>query len=442
MQTYDKIIRNGLIVNSDGIKKCDIAISEGKIIEIAEKIDGNAPYEIDATGLHILPGLIDSHVHFNEPGRDEWEGLATGSAGLAAGGATTFFDMPLNSTPPTINGEAFDAKTKLAEEKSVVNYRLWGGMVPENLDQLEELHNKGVIGFKSYMSKSGIEDFGYLEDVTLFKGMQKIKELGSILAVHAESDIITGQIAEYMKENGKVSIRDYVNSRPILSEMEAVSRVLAYAESTGCKTHIVHASSGEVVNIVADAKKRGIDVTVETCPHYLSLTVSDFEKLGPIAKCAPPLRDEENVEGLWQLLKDGEIDVVGSDHSPSPLSLKEGKGIFEAWGGIPGAQSTLNVLLEEGYHKREVPLEKIVQVSAENPAKRFGLYPAKGKIATGSDADLAIVNLNESFTLQASDLRYKHKYSPYVGKTFRGKVQYTLCNGVVVFEDEKTVVDE
>ncbi|MGG3799138.1 allantoinase [Metabacillus fastidiosus] len=441
MQTYDKIIRNGSIVNAEGIKKGDIAIKDGKIVEIAEKINGSAAEEIDATGLHVLPGLVDTHVHFNEPGRAEWEGLATGSASLAAGGVTTFFDMPLNSTPPTIDGEAFDAKAALAEEKSVVDYRLWGGMVPENLDKLEELHNKGVIGFKAFMSNSGIADFGYAEDVTLFKGMQVIKGLDSILAVHAESDIITGQLANYMKENGQVSARDYVNSRPILSEMEAVSRILAYAEATGCKLHVVHASSGEVVQIIADAKKRGIDVTVETCPHYLSLTVSDLEKLGPIAKCAPPLRDEEHVESLWQLLKDGEIDVIGSDHSPSPLDFKEGKGIFEAWGGISGAQTTLNVLLEEGYWKREVSLEKIVQVAAENPAKRFGLYPAKGTIAAGSDADLAIVNLEESFTLQAEDLRYRHKYSPYVGRTFRGKVQYTVSNGEVVFADNKVVTE-
>lgn len=437
MSGYDKIIRNGLIVNADGIQKGDIAIKAGKIVEIAEEIRVTAPEEINVDGLQVLPGLMDTHVHFNEPGRGEWEGLETGSQSLAAGGVTTFFDMPLNSTPPTTTSVAFDLKKKAADEKSIVDYRLWGGMVPENLDELDELHKRGVIGFKAFMSNSGIEDFGHSEDVTLFQGMLRIAGLGSILAVHAESNIITQQLANHMKKNGRLTVRDYCDSRPVLSEMEAVSRILAYAEATKCRLHIVHASSGEVVSLIADAKKRGIDVTVETCPHYLSLTVRDFEKLGPVAKCAPPLRDEEHVESLWNLLKAGEIDIIGSDHSPSPIHFKEGKEIFEAWGGISGAQSTLNVLLEEGYWKRGVSLEKIVQVACLNPARRFGLDRTKGSISIGKDADLAIIDLKQSFTLKESDLRYRHKYSPYVGRTFRGKVMVTISNGDIVFEEQK-----
>ncbi|WP_121611096.1 allantoinase [Mesobacillus foraminis] len=437
MSGYDKIIRNGLIVSEDGIRKSDIGIRDGTIAEIADGIVGTAAEEINAEGLHILPGLIDTHVHFNEPGRGEWEGLETGSQSLAAGGVTTFFDMPLNSTPPTTTPAAFDLKKNAADRKSIIDYRLWGGMVPENLDELEELHKRGVIGFKAFMSNSGIEDFGYSEDVTLFQGMQQIARLGSILAVHAESNLITQQLSDHMKQNGRLNVRDYCDSRPVLSEMEAVSRILAYAEAAKCRLHIVHASSGEVVSLISDAKKRGIDVTVETCPHYLSLTVSDFEELGPIAKCAPPLREQEHVDALWNLVKLGEVDIIGSDHSPSPFHFKKGKGIFEAWGGISGAQSTLNVLLEEGYWKRGVPLESIIQAACVNPARRFGLDETKGSISIGKDADLAIIDLKQSFTLKESDLRYRHKYSPYVGRTFRGKVLLTISNGNIVFGEKK-----
>ncbi len=444
MTSYDLIIRNGNIVSADSVQLGDIAIKDGKIQEVAygRKIDGDALKEINAEGLHVFPGLIDSHVHFNEPGRAEWEGLETGSKSLAAGGATTFFDMPLNSTPPTINAENLALKKALADQKAVVNPRFWGGLVPENIKDLKGLHDNGVIGFKAFMSPSGIADFNHSDDETIFKGMKEIASFGSILAVHAESTVICEQLAEEKISQGKTSARDYVESRPIISEIEAVRRIISYSEATGCKLHVVHASSRKVVKIIEEAKQRGVNVTVETCPHYLALTVKDLEEKGGLAKCAPPLRDEDEVEELWAALANGEIDVIGSDHSPAPASMKTiTDNFFEGWGGISGAQSTLNILLTEGYYKRNLPLEKIVKLTAENPAKRFGLS-SKGKIATGYDADLAIVDLNESFTLHNEDLYYRHKHSPYVGMTFKGKVKNTLVNGEVVFENGKIIVDK
>ncbi|AMW98957.1 allantoinase [Rummeliibacillus stabekisii] len=444
MTSYDLIIRNGNIVSADSVQLGDIAIKDGKIQEVAygRKIDGDALKEINAEGLHVFPGLIDSHVHFNEPGRAEWEGLETGSKSLAAGGATTFFDMPLNSTPPTINAENLALKKALADQKAVVNPRFWGGLVPENIKDLKGLHDNGVIGFKAFMSPSGIADFNHSDDETIFKGMKEIASFGSILAVHAESTVICEQLAEEKISQGKTSARDYVESRPIISEIEAVRRIISYSEATGCKLHVVHASSRKVVKIIEEAKQRGVNVTVETCPHYLALTVKDLEEKGGLAKCAPPLRDEDEVEELWAALANGEIDVIGSDHSPAPASMKTiTDNFFEGWGGISGAQSTLNILLTEGYYKRNLPLEKIVKLTAENPAKRFGLS-TKGKIATGYDADLAIVDLNESFTLHNEDLYYRHKHSPYVGMTFKGKVKNTLVNGEVVFENGKIIVDK
>ncbi|SES38097.1 allantoinase [Psychrobacillus sp. OK032] len=435
MTTYDLIIKNGKIVTAESTVQGDIAIKDGKIKEVGQSLQGSADRVIDAEGLHILPGLIDTHVHFNEPGRTEWEGIETGSRGLAAGGVTTFFDMPLNSTPPTINKENLDLKKACADEKSIVNPRYWGGLVPENIEDLKELHENGVIGFKAFMSPSGIADFNHVDDETIFKGMKEIASLGSLLAVHAESTVICDQLAEEKQKQGKTTARDFVESRPIISEIEAVRRIISYAEATGCKVHVVHASSRKVVEVILAAQARGVDITVETCAHYLALTVKDLEEKGGLAKCCPPLRDEDEVEDLWVAVANGEINVIASDHSPAPASMKTiTDNYFEGWGGISGAQSTLNVMLTEGYFKRNLPLEKIVALTATNPAKLFGL-DSKGTIAEGYDADLAIVNLEESFELKNEDLFYRHQHSPYVGMTFKGKVKSTIVNGEVVFEN-------
>ena len=437
MVKYDLIIKNGTIVTADSIIQGDLAIKDGKIMEVSvgKSLEATADKVMDAEGLHILPGLIDTHVHFNEPGRTEWEGLETGSRSLAAGGATTFFDMPLNSTPPTINKANLALKSSAAEEKSIVNPRFWGGLVPENIADLKDLHENGVIGFKAFMSPSGIDDFNNVDDETIYKGMKEIASLGSLLAVHAESTVMCEQLAQEKISQGKVTARDYVESRPIISEIEAVRRILSYAELTGCKLHIVHASSRKVVEVVNDAKRRGVDITVETCPHYLTLTVNDLEKQGAIAKCAPPLRDQDEVEDLWTAVANGEINVIASDHSPAPASMKViTDNIFEGWGGISGAQSTLNIMLTEGHFKRNLPLEKIVELTATNPAKIFGLS-TKGTIAVDYDADLTLVDLNESFELKKEDLFYRHQHSPYVGMTFKGKVKTTIVGGKVVFEN-------
>lgn len=444
MATFDLLIKNGTIVTADTNAQGDIAIKDGKIAEVSigKSIEGTAEKVIEAEGLHVFPGLIDSHVHFNEPGRTEWEGLETGSKSLAAGGVTTFFDMPLNSTPPTINKENLELKRAAAKEKSIVNPRFWGGLVPQNIADLKELHENGVIGFKAFMSPSGIADFDNADDETLYKGMKEIASFGSLLAVHAESTVICEQLAQEKQSQGKTSARDFVESRPIISEIEAVRRIISYAEATGCKLHIVHASSRKVVQVIKEAQLRGVDVTVETCPHYLSLTVKDLEEKGGVAKCCPPLRDEDEVEDLWAAVANGEITVIGSDHSPAPASMKEIEGnFFEGWGGISGAQSTLNILLTEGHFKRNLPLEKIVELTATNPAKLFKLKN-KGTIATNYDADITIVNLNESFELKKEDLFYRHQHSPYVGKTYQGKVKTTIVNGQIVFENGKIIAEK
>lgn len=435
---YDLIIRNGRIVTESKVIRGDIAVQGEKIVEIVSKFHPSvsAKVELDATGLHVLPGLIDTHVHLNEPGRTEWEGFASGTRSLAAGGVTTFFDMPLNSNPPTTTIRGLSLKREAAEKHSMLDYGLFGGLVPGNLDSLESLKEAGVVGFKAFMSSSGMNEFPHVDDHTLFHGMKKIANLGSILALHAESDVITEGLAAFATKQGHRLVRDYCASRPILSEVEAVGRAMAFAEATGCKLHIVHVTSGEVIKHINLAKRKGVDVTVETCPHYLSLNVEDFERLGGLAKCAPPLRDQEHIESLWDALASGEIDIIGSDHSPVPPDLKKDSNgdIFSVWGGISGAQSTLHVMLEEGFWRRKIPLETISRVTSTNPAKRFGLYPRKGVIAVGSDADLTVVDLHKSFTLKTEDLYYRHPQSPYVGKTFRGTILFTFLRGRSVFE--------
>ncbi|MBZ5750705.1 allantoinase [Metabacillus rhizolycopersici] len=439
MGMYDLIIRNGNIVTSDEIIQGDIAISKGKIKEISRgtNLNAKALREINAEDQHILPGLIDTHVHFNEPGRTEWEGVETGSRSLAAGGVTTYFDMPLNSTPPTINKENLELKRACTEEKSIVNFRFWGGLVPENIEDIKELHENGVIGFKAFMSPSGIADFNHVDDITIFKGMNEIASIGSLLAVHAESTIICDQLAEEKQRQNSTSAKDFADSRPIISEIEAVRRIISYAEATGCKLHVVHASSRKVVEIINEAKQKGLDITVETCPHYLSLTLKDLEEKGGVAKCCPPLRDDQEVDQLWEAIANGEIDVIASDHSPAPADMKTvvDGDYFVAWGGISGAQSTLNIMLTEGHFNRQLSLERIVELTSTNPAKLFGLYPQKGVISVNSDADLVMVDLNESFELKKEDLFYRHKHSPYIGKEFKGKVTTTIVNGQVVFEN-------
>lgn len=436
MVQYDLIIKNGTVVTAEDTIQADVAIKEGKVIKVANQLDVNAHEVIDAEGLHVLPGVIDSHVHFNEPGRAEWEGLETGSKSLAAGGATTFFDMPLNSTPPVVDKDNLLKKHSIAEKKSVVHPRFWGGLVPDNIKQLKAMHENGVIGFKAFMSPSGIDDFSNADDTTLYNGMREIKALGSLLAVHAESTVICEELAAEKQRNGQTTARDFVESRPIISEIEAVRRIISFAEATGCKLHVVHASSRKVVHIIEEAKQRGVDVTVETCPHYLSLTVADLEEQGGVAKCMPPLRDQEEVDDLWEALKQGEINTVGSDHSPAPADMKTiTDNYFKGWGGISGAQSLLNIMLTEGYFKRGVPLEKIVEVTAANPAKIFKLS-TKGTIASGYDADLTLVDLSESFELKKDDLFYRHQHSPYIGKTYHGNVKETIVNGKVVYKNK------
>lgn len=429
----DLIIRGGTVITPDGVTLQDIAIEDGKIVELAPELNTKAKETIGARGLHIIPGLIDAHVHFNEPGRTDWEGFKTGSAALAAGGGTLFFDMPLNSDPPLLTAKDFAAKKAAAEASSITDFALWGGLTPDNLDHLPDLATCGVVGFKAFMSSSGIPEFKAADDITLLNGMRLAAKLGLPVAVHAESEAITSGLTEEIRGENRREVRDYLESRPVLAELEAIGRAILFAEESGADLHIVHVSTARGVALVSDARKNGVRVTCETCPHYLHFTDEDMERLGATLKCAPPLRPEDERRALWQALLRGEIDFVASDHSPAPLELKEQTDFFEVWGGIAGVQSTLGVLLTGGA-EHGLSLCDIAKLTATHPAQRFGLKE-KGRLEPNHDADLTLIDLSAKTTLTRDKLLTRHQLSPYLGQNLQGEVKRTLVRGKTVYQD-------
>lgn len=431
---YDLLIRGGHLVQDGAVQVADLAVTDGLIAALAPEISGRARREVDARGLHVFPGVVDAHVHFNEPGREHWEGLSSGSRALAAGGGTTFCDMPLNSHPPVVTLQALQAKREVAETKSLVDFALWGGLIPGNLAQLPELAQGGVMGFKAFMSNSGIPEFPAVDDRTLLEGLSTARELGLVVAVHAESEALTGWLSARIQARGGREVQDYLASRPVTAEVEAVGRALLFAEETRAPLHLVHLSSGRAVVLAAEARARGVDVSIETCPHYLFFTEADLERLGAVAKCAPPLRSSAIREELWQCVLKGQLDLIGSDHSPSDPQLKQGGDFFEVWGGIAGVQSTLAVLLTEGHVRRGLTLERVAALSSAAPARRFGLK-GKGSLHLGADADIALIDLNTTSSLRAEDLHDRWGLSPYRGYTFQGRVQQTFSRGTLVYRE-------
>ena len=343
------IVRGGTVVSADGRRRADVAVANGLITEIDSDLATQGAEEIDARGLLVLPGLIDVHLHFNEPGRTEWEGGATGSRALAAGGGTLFFDMPLNSTPCTLNAAEVGKKRAALEKSSIADFGLWGGLTPGSVTHMAEMAAAGVVGFKAFMCDSGLPEFPRADDQTLFDGMKEAARLNLPVAVHAESEAITRGLAKAIAGSGA---REFLASRPLVAETEAVERALRMAKETGAKLHIVHMSSGAAVALAVEARRQGVDVSIETCPHYLFFNERDLERIGVTAKCAPPLRPDN--DELWEELLRGNVDIVASDHSPTEPSMKKRGDFRSSWGGIAGVQSTLPVLLERGHHARHL----------------------------------------------------------------------------------------
>jgi allantoinase len=433
----DLYLKNGLIVTEETTFQGGVVVGRGKIIQL---VSGDAAVEaaetIDLQGKVVLPGLVDDHVHFNEPGRAHWEGYRTGSMAAAAGGITTFMEMPLNATPPSIDRAKLLHKREAIRNEPVVDYAHWGGLVDNNLDALDGLHEEGVIAYKAFMSASGV-DFERVNDDVLYAGLLRARELGNVVGVHAENEYVTALLGQQLRDAGRRDRAAWHESRPPSTELEAINRAIYWAKVAAGNLHIVHVTIADGIRAAAQARQAGVRVTVETCPHYLFFDQDDFIRIGPAAKCAPPIRSRPEVEKLWACVLDGLVDTIASDHSPCPWADKEPgmENIWKAWGGVSGVQTMLPVMLTEGVHKRGLSLSSLARMMAANPARIFGLYPQKGTLLPGADADLVVVDPDKEWTLSAEDLFYKNKHSAYTGYSFKGAVERTIVRGVTVYRD-------
>ena len=422
MADVELIIRGAKVCLPDGIAETDVAVAGGKICAVGG--ESSARQTVDARGLLLLPGAIDAHVHYNEPGRTDWEGWATGSLASAAGGATCVFEMPLNAHPPTLDAESFALKRVAAESTSVIDFGLWGGITPVNLDKLSELADCGVVGFKAFLSSSGLPDFERSDLKTLRAGMKQAAQLGLPVATHAENEAMIAALVSEAKAAGKTGARDYLATRPVAAEVAAIREACEIAGETGCRLHIVHVSCGEGIDAIRDARRHGVDVTAETCPHYLSFNEDDVVAIGAAAKCAPPVRSEKSRVDMIARVKRGEIDTLGTDHSPCPPSMKEGDDFFAIWGGIMGAQQFIGALFAAG-----LDAATIAKLTGPSAARRFGLEGRKGSIAVGYDADLLLLDPKKSHLVTRDELLTRHRLSPYAGRTFPVSVHSVWVRG-------------
>jgi allantoinase len=398
--------------DSDGAP-LQIGVRDGKIIDVGASIPGEGSSVTDFGESIMLPGWIDAHVHFNEPGRTDWEGISSGSRALAAGGGTVFFDMPLNSSPPVITAEALLQKRALAEKKSWTDFALWGGLTPDSLQHLSSMADAGAVGFKAFLCPSGLDEYPAANRQVLMDGAKIAADLGLPIAVHAE-------VGEPFRPDG--SGTDYAAwcaSRPISMELAGIELALEASSASGAAFHIVHVSSAAGIDLIQEAKAKGINVSAETCPHYLLLDEVIGARIGATAKCAPPLRPPAEVAALWERVRNGMIDTIGSDHSPCPPDMKENSDLFQVWGGIAGIQHALPLLLG-----KDIQLQRLC---SQPIAKRFSLT-SKGGLRVGVDADFMIVQRG-SFPVKEDASLTRHSHSPYTGLTAKLRVKSTYLRG-------------
>ncbi|MCM3906431.1 MAG: allantoinase AllB [Pyrinomonadaceae bacterium] len=442
------IIRGHRVVLADSIAGASIHIHNGRITKITSYDDVTSNCEIVESGdaSIVMPGLVDTHVHINEPGRTDWEGFATATRAAAAGGITTLVDMPLNSIPPTTTVEGLKAKVEAARGQCYVDVGFWGGIVPGNTPELAALLQAGVVGFKCFLIHSGVDEFPNVTEEDLRSAMPELARLGAALIVHAE---VPGPInraavpachleAASEDENCSSAYKTFLESRPRAAENEAVGLMIKLAREFGGRIHIVHHSSADALPMVREARSTGVSITAETCPHYLTFAAEEISDGATEFKCCPPIRERENREQLWQALANGTIDMVVSDHSPCPpdMKLQESGDFLKAWGGISSLQLRLPATWTEA-QQRGHSIEDLARWLCGAPAALVGLAGRKGALGVGGDADIVIWNPEQEFLVEPDVLHHRHKLTPYAGRTLAGVVEKTFLRGEKIYDAGK-----
>ena len=409
-----------------------IHIQAGRIAAIAEYSETHPDCEvIDLDhNLVVMPGLVDTHVHINSPGRTEWEGFQSATLAAAAGGVTTLIDMPLNSIPPTTTLAGFNTKLDSAATSCFVDVGFWGGVVPGNTAELARMFEAGVVGFKCFLVPSGVDEFPHVTEDNLREAMPELTRLGALLIVHAE---LPGPLKS--DGNAAADYQTFLASRPPAAENEAIELMIRLSREFGTRVHIVHLSSAEAIPMLREAQAAGVRITAETCPHYLHFAAEDVPAGATEFKCCPPIRERENRGALWQGLADGTIDFIVSDHSPCPgdMKLRESGDFMNAWGGIASLQLRLAIIWTEA-RRRGFTIQDLTKWLCGNPARQVSLQTRKGTIAVGNDADLVVWNPYEQFTVAAGALHHRHKITPYEGEVLSGVVQKTFLRGRKIYD--------
>jgi allantoinase len=426
------IVRGRRVVLPGGERPASVHIEGGRIVSIGGEDETPPGAEIvECGGLVVSPGIVDSHVHVNEPGRTEWEGFDTATRAAARGGVTTIVDMPLNSVPATTTVAALDAKRYVAQGRSHVDVAMWGGIVPDNEADVEPLIDAGVRGFKCFLVPSGVSEFAPVGERTLRQVMPVLARRDVPLLVHAE---LPGSLREH--RGRPESYRDYEATRPVEAERAAIDLMVTLARETGARVHIVHVSSAAGAGTIAAARAGGVPITGETCPHYLTMANADIPDGATEFKCAPPIRSASDREALWRALESGALDLVATDHSPAPPSMKCPGDFVRAWGGIASLELSLAAVWTRAFERGRTPADLAVWMSAA-PAALAGLSGRKGRIAPGCDADLVVWDAEREFTVDAAGLQQRHKLTPYAGHRLRGVVRTTYLRGERVWDRDR-----
>ncbi|RZB15696.1 allantoinase AllB [Streptomyces sp. F001] len=429
MSDAELVLRSTRVITPEGTRAASVAVAGGRIAAVLPYDAPVGGVRVEDVGDHVLlPGLVDTHVHVNDPGRTEWEGFWTATRAAAAGGITTLVDMPLNSLPPTTTVENLRTKQKAAADKAHIDVGFWGGALPGNVKDLRPLHDAGVFGFKAFLSPSGVDEFPHLDHEQLARSLAEIAAFDGLLIVHAEDP---HHLAAAPQQGGP-KYAHFLASRPRDAEDTAIAHLIAQAGRLHARVHVLHLSSSDALPLIAEARAEGVRLTVETCPHYLTLTAEEVPDGASEFKCCPPIREAANQDLLWQALADGTIDCVVTDHSPSTADLKT-DDFATAWGGISGLQLSLAAVWTEA-RTRGHTLEDVVRWMSTRTAELVGLGH-KGAIEAGRDADFAVLAPDETFTVDPAALQHRNRVTAYAGKTLSGVVKSTWLRGERIVAD-------